>query len=385
MYAFVCLFFTACNGTGARIIFKNAPNVTDYQIFDNDSLNASEQPFHFKKRFDNIDIPDYRQWIMAKNDFKADDFDAFLEESKTAAFLVIRNDSIVYESYSNGYTSDSLLQVFSVTKAFTTTLAGIAIDEGKIKSIDQPVSDFIPEFVDDERKDIRIKDLLQMTSGLKFNDDRLLRLGRLYYNKEALHFMHKTKMKYEPSTHFDYSSMTSQILGVCIERACGQSYTSYLQEKLWSPLGMESNGLVNVSKRDRVAQSFGGLSTNALDLAKFGRLYLNKGQWNGAEIISEEWAQAASERDTTEGSWWGYNQGFWLHSFAEKDDYYKDIHGDPIPDPKVLEMTDFTAAGYRGQMVYINPEYNMIIVRLGIAEGDIVWNKSLLKLCELLN
>lgn len=385
-YFILLIFLNSCNGTGARVIFKNAPDVTDYRIFENDSLVASPKPYHFSKQESNIDIPDFNQWILAKNDFKANNFEEFLDESKTTAFLVIKDDTIVYESYHNGYDADSFLQVFSVTKAFTATLAGIAIEEGKIKSIEQPVSDFIPEFAEDERKDIRIKDLLQMTSGLKFSDhEQVLRLGRMYYNKEALHFMQKTKMKYKPSTHFAYSSMSSLILGICVERACGQSYTSYLQEKLWTPLGMEHNGLVNVSKRDRVAQAFGGLSTIALDLAKFGRLYLNDGNWEGQQIISKEWADAAGKRDTTEGSFWGYNRGFWLHTYDYRGEYYKDEHDSPVPAPEVMDMTDFTAIGYRGEIVYVNPDYNMIVVRLGTSESGIVWNKSLLKLCDLLN
>lgn len=375
----------ACNGAGAKILFRNAPNVTDYKIFKNITLKAAEQPFVFQKK-SNIAIPNPQIWIRTvKKQYEEDEIEEFLEASKTTAFIIIKNDTIIYESYHNGFDRNQYMQVFSITKSFTATLTQIAIQEGYIKSVEQPIADFLPLFNDDEHKQIKIKHLLDMTSGFNFQDETtLIRLGRTYYNNKVSEFIPKVGMKHTPGTFFAYSSFNSLLLGMCIEAATGQTYSEYLEEKLWQPLGMEFDGLMNITKKDSIAQSFGGLSSNAIDLAKFGRLYLHNGNWNGEQLLSPEWVAETNDRDTSDGAWYGYNNNFWMNTYRSPGDYVKPKDHVPPPSDSVFQMTDYTANGYQGQNIYISPEHDMIIVRLGSKRGDVVWFQSFPKLCELL-
>ena len=377
--------FNSC-GVAGRMLVRGVPNVTDYKFFRTDSIEAPRETFQFARKVTPITLPDPALWTVYKKEYTHESVDDFMEMTGTSAFLIIRNDSILFEKYYNDYHRDSLSQIFSLTKAITTTLIGIAIDEGKIESIEQPVSDFIPEFANDDRSKIKVKHMLQMTTGLNFNDRKnLIKLSRLYYHNNAKKYMYKIGMKYDPGINFDYSSMTTFMLGHVLEVATGQSFAEYLQEKLWEPLEMKNSALMNVTKKAGDAQAFGGLASTAIDIAKFGRLYLNKGNWNGQQLVSEDWISHANIRDTTEGSWWGYNYGFWMNTNRELEGYYKEDRSGPPPNEEVMQQTEFFAAGYKAQMLYMNPDHNTMIIRMGIHEKDVMWRKCFPVLCELVN
>lgn len=160
--------------------------------------------------------------------------------------LIIQNDSIIYEKCVGDITTDRLATVFSVSKSITSLLCGIAVDEGYIKSIDDPVTDYLPELKKKDKmwQKLTIRHLLDMRSGLAFDDTYSLRLkdlkrlnamAKLNYGKNIMKQIRGLKFENEPGTEHKYESMTSQILGVVIQRATGQSYTSYLSEKVWKP------------------------------------------------------------------------------------------------------------------------------------------------------
>jgi len=354
--------------SSCKAIIYNVPNVTDYKIFDTKLIAKSSTPYSIPKSTKNATLPDEYLWAIANNNDKVYNYktpEDFLISQGTLSFIVIRNDTIIYENYFNGFQPDSMRTIFSVSKAFTSTLVGIAIEEGYIKSVNQLVSDFIPSFKEKGKEKMTINHLLQMTSGLSEHDYAdILRLGRFYYandqNKKCLN----TGLRCEPGTKFQYSSMTTQLLGICLEKATGKSFEEYFHAKIWEPLGTEYNALSSRDKKD-MHKYFGGISANPKDLAKFGLLYLNKGKMNGKQIVSEEWVKQTSVRDTIEGKSTSYTNCFWL---------------DTYPLENVFNKSDFFAGGYGGQIVYVNPENNTIIIRTGTKEVDVHWGRSFSKL-----
>jgi CubicO group peptidase (beta-lactamase class C family) len=351
-----------------KAIIYNVPNVTDYKIFNTKTISCAKNPTIIPKSLEQVQLPDYKLWAISKDDkkvYKAKTPEEFFIENGTLSLIIIRNDTIVYENYFNGFKSDEIHTIFSVSKSFLSTLTGIAINEGFIKSVDQPVSDFIPAFKKNGKEMLTINHLLQMTSGVNEADyDDLLKLASFYYAKDQNKKCEKTKMRFKPGTKFQYSSVTSQILGMCVEKATGRKLEDYLKEKIWEPLGMEFKVLISTDKKGN-PKYFGGLSANPKDLAKLGLLYLNKGNWNGKQIIPEDWINATEKRDTCEGKSTSYSNCFWQNTYPVED-YFK--------------KSDFYAKGFGGQIVYVNPENNTVIVRTGTREVDVRWGKSLSKL-----
>ena len=211
--------------SSCRPIIYNVPNVTDYKIFKTETIDKSSSPCQIPKSAITSTLPDEFLWAISNDDDKVYNYKSpedFLISQGTLSFIVIKNDTIVYEKYFNGFEPDSLRTIFSVSKAFTSSLVGIAIDEGYIKSVDQLVSDFIPSFKSNGKEKMTINNLLQMTSGLSENDyGDILRLGLFYYAKDQNKRALKTKLRHEPGTEFQYSSITTQLLGICLEKAIG--------------------------------------------------------------------------------------------------------------------------------------------------------------------
>ncbi len=357
------VLFSSC-----RPIIYNVPNVTDYKIFKTETIDKSSSPCQIPRSSTTSTLPDEFLWAISNDDDKVYNYKSpedFLISQGTLSFIVIKNDTIVYEKYFNGFEPDSLRTIFSVSKSFTSALVGIAINEDYIKSVDQLVSDFIPSFKSNGKEKMTINNLLQMTSGLSENDySDILRLGLFYYAKDQNKRALKTKLRHEPGTEFQYSSITTQLLGICLEKATGKSFETYFKEKIWEPMGMEYNALS--SKDDKgFHKYFGGISANPKDLAKFGLLYLNNGFWNGKQIVPEDWVKATAKRDTIQGKSTSYTNCFWL---------------DTYPLENVFNKSDFFAGGYGGQIVYVNPENNTVIIRTGTTEVDVHWGRSFSKL-----
>jgi CubicO group peptidase (beta-lactamase class C family) len=354
--------------SSCRPVIYNVPNVTDYKIFKTETIQKSSSPYQIARSGSTCTLPDEFLWAISNDDNKVYNYKSpedFLISQGTLSFIVIKNDTIVYEKYFNGFEPDSLRTIFSVSKAFTSSLVGIAIDEGYIKSVDQFVSDFIPSFKSDGKEKMTVNNLLQMTSGLSENDySDILKIGLFYYSKDQNKRAKRTKLRFKPGTKFQYSSITTQLLGICLEKATGKSFETYFREKIWEPMGMEYNALS--SKDDKgFHKYFGGISANPKDLAKFGLLYLNNGNWNGQQIVPEDWVKATAIRDTIQGKSTSYTNCFWL---------------DTYPLENVFNKSDFFAGGYGGQIVYVNQENNTVIIRTGTTEVDVHWGRSFSKL-----
>ena len=282
----------------------------------------------------------------------------------TQGIMIIHDDSIVYELYRGDFSADRLATVFSVSKSITSLLCGIAMDEGYIGSIDDSVTKYLPELKgkDPRWEMLTIRYLLNMFSGLDFADEyefnikelkTVSAIARLNYGHNLVKQIKGLKFRCDPGTSFRYESMTTAILGVVIERATGMHYADYLGEKVWKPLQMESVALVNIdSPRHHVGHAFGGITCTLKDLAKIGRLYLNKGMWDGKRIVSEEWIHRTT-------------------AYYPESSYKYSWYDVRFEGYKPGQYPGFYAIGIYNQVLYVNPHKNLIMVRIG--EDNIGW------------
>ena len=308
--------------------------------------------------------------------------DTALEATSTAAFLVVRNDSIIYERYFNGFDSTTLLPSNSMTKSFTGTLAGIAIEEGIIRP-DEPITKYLPEL---ERRDprfrrISIRHLLDMRAGFRYDEgkynlkDPSIRVG-LARNLEKQ--ILKVKIA-EPPGRFQYQSICTQLLGLILERVTGKGPDQYLSEKLWNPMGAEQGASWNTdSRKHGQVMLSAGLNATARDMAKLGRLYLDKGRAGGRQVIDRRWVATVANMDTMvayEGykyQWWSRMASRYLNdsaqawAFRNSILYASNVQRSGGGYEVSFRTGAFHASGFLGQIIFVHPAKNLVIVRLGL-------------------
>ncbi len=344
----IVLIFCSCQVT--RFVVYNFANIDDHEIFPFREISNEAPAFEF------IPTDGSKAPKTANTPTDTIPFDQFLAEKETVAFLIIKNDSIYYETYLNKYDTASIVNSFSMAKSVLSILIGIAIDEQLIKSVDEPITKYIPELKEKGFEKVKILHLLQMTSGLKFNESYVNPFGdaaTFYYGRNLRKSINKLKLEAEPGTRFNYVSGDSQLLGLVLERALkDRSISEYLEEKLWKPMGMEYPASWSLDrKKDGLEKTFCCLNARARDFAKIGRLYLNKGDWNGEQLVPKSWVERSTAIDSTAGSAWYYQYQWWL---GGKDG-------------------DFVAEGILGQCIYVNPSKNLVMVRLGKKTAGLNW------------
>lgn len=317
----------------------------------------------------------------------ADKLDTILTNTNTAAFLVIRNDSIIYENYFNGFNKESLLPSFSVAKSFVGTLTGIAVQEGKI-SLDASITQYIPELKknDPRFEKITIQQLLDMRSGIHFQEgtydlkDASIKLG---FRTNSEKQIRKLKIEKPHGGEFNYQSINTFLLGITLERVTGESLSEYLSEKIWKPAGMEYSGTWTIdSKAHHQEIAFAGVNATARDFARLGQLYLKKGEINSQRILSEDWVHSTVDVDTMR-KYDGYKNQFWgvsrYVSFSDSLDAVKYKENNKTNgiirtyfdknQHKAFYVThtspEFFAQGILDEFVFVDPTKKLIIVRLG--------------------
>lgn len=342
------LAFSACKVV--RFGIYNFADIKDYKKFPSRLIKSDSATFTFVKSATEKAPKELTVNGISKT------FEDYLEENNTVAFLVIQNDSILYERYWGKYHEASIVPSFSMAKSVTSILIGCAIDDKLIQSINEPVTNYIPELKKQGFEKVTIEHLLQMTSGLDYNEGYTNPFGDVatfYYGTNLRKAIAKMKLKSEPGERFEYLSGNTQLLGLVLERALkDKSISDYLEERLWKPLEMEFDASWSLDrKKNGLEKTFCCLNARAKDFAKIGRLYLNKGNWNGVQIVSEEWVTQSIKTDVSNGSVGYYQYQWWLPT----------------------KTGDFMAQGILGQYIYVNPEKNLVIVRLGRNTGKASW------------
>ncbi|MFM6321437.1 MAG: serine hydrolase domain-containing protein [Microcystis panniformis] len=331
---------------------KRARNFREMRkIFPSQPIKASNSPYFFKEDLHNLDVT--YEFRGHKNKMSE-----FLEKTETTGILVIKDEKIFYEKYFQGNSNLDKNTSWSVAKSFTSALVGIAISEGYITSVDDKITKYLPELINSGYQNVSIKQVLQMSSGVKFSEDydndssdisKLLPQLFLYMQpikKVVLNF----PSEYTPGTRFHYISLDTQILGLLIERATGQKFASYFETKLWQPLGAESDAFW-LTDNHHTELTFCCLNATLRDYAKFGLLYLNQGYFNGRQIVPESWIKESIVPDSPhlqagatseEYGKWGYQYQWWIPT---------DSNG------------DYSAVGVWGQYIYVAPKEKVVIVK----------------------
>lgn len=347
-----------------RVIRYGDTEIDDFRHYPGRRLHAAPSPAPFTEAAGPGGVPANIQ-ITEGEEIP---FDEMLSRTDTIAFLVIDDGAIVYEQYLQDHTASSLSQIFSVSKSVTSLLVGAAVEEGLIASVDQPVTTYLPELADQGFDEVTLRHLLTMTSGTDYveNDNPFGIHVILNYTPNLEQEILGFQVVDEPGTLFRYKSGDNALLGLILDRLLApRAITDYAQDRVWSPLGMEDDGLWSIdSKDDGLERTWCCLATTARDLAKVGRLYLKEGEAHGRQIISPEWVRdstqvagvppAAWPADFQAAGWRNYGYQWWLAS---------------------EEAGDYFALGKDGQFLYVNPSADTIIVRFGWSLGNVPTNR----------
>ncbi len=363
----ICLFATACHVV--RAIAYLGPDTSDKNHLPTAIIPKSPQPFHFAFRENGISKPKL-EYLATK-----------LHNTNTDAFIVIQNDTIVYEYFSKKHDRSSLFLGFSLSKSFVGTMLGIAIDEGYIKHTGEKIVTYIPEFrsAEESLQNVTIQQLLDMRAGIMV-DERSVGLNttmtRMYYGRSINRELFK--LKSADSNRFEYKNTNTQLLLLIIERATGQKFLDYFRDKLWHKIGAEYDAQwVIDDHKHQTPKAFFGMIASAYDYAKLGRLYINNGELNMQTIVSKDWVSQCCNMDTLFK--YRYKNHFWANNF---DNYFKSdsmarafLGMNNLSAPiqcfnknsycVSLKGNSFIAEGLLDQYIYINPEKNLIIVRMG--------------------
>ena len=309
------------------------------------SLTQAKVPYIYTYG-DSLNVPS----SFAYNDQKLGT-QQFLKDSWTTGLIVIQNDEIALEDYYLGNSAVTQNISWSMAKSFISALIGIAVNEGHIKSIEQSVDAYATSLVGSGYEGVSIKNVLQMSSGVAFNEDYgdfysdINRWGRdfsLGNSQDA--FAATLKNDIEPGTVNHYVSINTNVLGMVLTQATGRSITDYMQEKLYNPMGMEHDGLWIIDGQG-MEMALGGLNLTLRDFAKLGSLYMHDGTFNGQQIVPASWVADSRTMDQPHllpGNDFGYGYQWWM------------VGGD---------SGEFMAMGVYGQYIYINPETNTVIVK----------------------
>lgn len=334
------------------------------------SLEASPEPFIFVRATDETRV---RSAFAAG--FGVSDLDTFLIESETQAFIVIKDDAVLYEKYFNGAGRDSMLTSFSTAKSFDSALIGIAIDEGFIVSVDDPITDYLPEMAERDGRfaEITIRDLLNMSSGLSYQEMRWALFNgddplTTYYTDQREIAIENTEIVDKPGEYFLYNKYHPQLLGIILERSTGVSVTEFTQTRLWDRLGMEFDGAWALdSEVSGFEKMEAGLNARAIDYAKLGRLFLEDGQWDGDQVVSADWVQQSVTVDPSNDRSDYYPEGWGQEIYSDGSGYYNFMWYGRLRDG---QASDFAAEGDHGQFIYVSPANNVIVVRNGTSYGE---------------
>ena len=322
---------------GVRTIYLTGNNtafISDYEYFDNREIkSANPQPWALHKQYNTID--------------ESDKLKELNDERKTKSFLVIKNDSILFEKYYDGHKQTDISNSFSVAKSIVTSMMGKAIMEGKIKNLDQPVSDFFEEYKNGLASELTVGDLASMSSGMKWNEKYYSVINitsESYFTDDLRSVILGQEIENKPGKGFRYSSGDTQLLAMIIEKATGTSLSNYLSQKFWDPMGAENLALWQIdSEESGMEKAYCCIAATARDFARFGKLYIDKGKWGDTEILDSSFVELSLNPVFDDSPFYGY--GWWLYEYEGK---------------KV-----FTMNGHRGQFVISFPDENIIIVRQG--------------------
>ncbi len=316
---------------------RSGPSIDEYGIFPNRIVKTGTP----------------RPWPVSKDYNKKSIYPRYLADFvrlQTEAFVIIKNDSICFEQYWDGYSDTSHTNSFSMAKSIVSILTGIAIQEGKIKSVNEHVYDFIPQFKTGMDSLLTIKDLLTMSSGMNYEESYISPFAypaEGYYGNDLIGNTLKYKVTEQPGKQFIYKSGNSFLLGYILTIATKQTLADYAAEKLWQPLGAEHPAFWSLDHEGGIEKSYCCFNSNALDFARLGELYLDSGKCGGMQLVPKDYVETSMKPALDEH--YGYN--WWILNC--------DGHNVPY------------CRGILGQYIFVIPDKHMVVVRLGKKRGPV--------------
>lgn len=330
--------------TGTTYIYKalvyNYVNIDDYKIFANRTIVAK----------------DPRPLPVHKIKTISTELQKLHSELKTVAFLVVKNDTIVYEQYTAPYNEHSLSNSFSMAKSIVSILVGIAHKEKLIPDLDAPVSQYLPEFKEGEKAKITIRHCLMMASGLNFEEEYSSPFNHTtesYYGTDLRKLIRKLKVVNPPGKVHRYKGSDPLILSFILNKVTQKTLSEYMSEKLWIPLQATDNALWSLDRKGGDEKSYCCVNSNARDFARIGLLYLHKGNWKGKQLVDTHYVEQSLTPLTLPdekgkiADYYGYM--WWLIQYKNEKVFY--------------------ARGILGQFIIVIPAKNIVIVRLGEDSG----------------
>lgn len=321
-----------------RALYHNFPDIDDYEFFENRTISRSTMP---------------QPWAVSPSINKVtftERLDEKLMALESIAFVVIKNDTVVQEHYWDGYGVDTKSNSFSAAKSHVSALIGVALNEGKINSLQEPVAHYVDSFKEGDKAKIKIIDVLKMSSGLSWDESYsgpFSLTTEAYYGWDIEGIINNLHAAEPAGQRYKYLSGDTQVLAMVLKGATGKSLSQLSQEKLWQPMGYEHDAFWSVDREDGVEKAYCCINTNALDFARLGKLYINYGKWNGQQLIDSAYVAASVspavyEQETA--THYGYM--WWLY--------------DQIPGEQI-----YYARGILGQYIIVIPSKKLVIVRLG--------------------
>ena len=323
-----------------RALTHLLPKIDQYPIFENRTVKAGDpQPWIQSEAYNTVSIPEKYLPVF--------------EQLGTVAYVIIKDSTLLFEQYWEDYSPESHSNSFSMAKSIVSLAIGAAIDDGFIKDVDQPVSDFFPEFQGYNGKLLTLRHLLTMSAGVDFDEAYSSPFSptTLYYGDDLQQIAFGMKEIEEPGVNFIYQSGVTQLLAFIVEKATGENISSYVSRKFWTPMNAEEDALWSLDKKDGIEKAYCCFNSNARDFARFGQLILNEGDWNGRQLISSSYLKEATTPDTSL-LFKEYNETNHCYGFQF---WHLTYNGMEIPYMR----------GILGQYIFIIPDLNAVVVRLG--------------------
>jgi CubicO group peptidase (beta-lactamase class C family) len=353
--------------TFARAVLWRDADVGDWRRFPARPVAASSDPYVYEEG------PGYPDGLP--NNLRLPggdvDLDALLARSATTAFIVAKDDRLIYEGYFNGSSRQAVQTSFSVAKSFASALVGRAVADGFLGGLDEPITNYLPELRERDRRfaEITIRHLLTMSSGLRYeaagtpwSDDTTT-----YYAPDLRKLaLTATEVVEPPGERFHYNNFNPLLMGVILERATGMAVADYLARELWQPMGAEAEASWSLdSQRSGFEKMESGINARAIDFLKLGSLYLNDGMFNGNRILPADWVAESTRYDDSADPTTSYQYWWWAFRDAEIGDY-------------------FAARGNKGQFIVVFPAKRLVVLRQGEDFGGVDWLATIAALARSL-
>ncbi|MCL2745633.1 MAG: beta-lactamase family protein [Coriobacteriia bacterium] len=351
-----------------RILTQWDASTDDYRFFPSAVIAASENPhvYEYDLNPELADLPiSYRTTGGQEVTTTLADF---VESTGSTSFIIVQNDTVIYEQYANGSDRDSVHTSFSAAKSLVSLMIGRAIDDGYIESQHQSMADFIPEFSGTDMEHITIEDLLLMRSGIYYEETGFLWFRHDAYtywmpNLRDLAIGHQ-RLTDRHEGRFHYNNYNPLLLGIILERSTGMSVSEYFEQSFWQPIGTKYDASWSLdSDRSQFEKMESGFNFRSIDLIRIGSMLLHDGYWNEQQIVSPEWIQASTvvdfplNTDEYAGTFLeGLNIGYGYLWYSRPSD---------------ASGLDFWAWGRFDQILYVSPANDMVILRTGDTGGGV--------------